>query len=336
MQTMNLREIDLQKRKIEAKYIPHLRAIFHQMNKDAITLFKATGNIPSHDLAVNFTPEFTKVIRDAMRESVITFGFLERKKSQKNFEIEKYQQLFSLGVKVDSPKQGIKFKNLDVLPTDDELERIDKEHAKMSILFVSTESQRQALYIQNTNAKELSEAQQNAIIQENEKQARIQEIIRQLNTRINAVRFSGLVRGESPKSTEALEERLQKYQNQLDDLKANKQNQIADDIQENLEEKEQSRSELIAETVVGISESWSRGQEVALIAATLGIEPKKRWSAMLDGRTREDHIMAHGQTVPINQKFTVGGERANYPRDSSLSAAQLMNCRCGVEYINNT
>lgn len=229
---MNVRQIDLQKRKIEAKYIAPLRAIFRQMNQDAVALFNATGNIPAQDLAANFTPEFTKVIRDAMRESVLTFGFLERKKSQKSFQIEKYYDLV---------KRDIGTKELEVLPTDEEIERIDKEHARLAILFVSTESQRQALYIQNTNAKELTEAQQDAIIQVSQRQVRLEEIIRQLTIKINTVRFAAFARGElvAPESVGKMTERLNKYQAQLDKLKSNKQKEISKNIQENLQGKEE-------------------------------------------------------------------------------------------------
>jgi len=116
----------------------------------------------------------------------------------------------------------------------------------------------------------------------------------------------------------------------------NQKEDIAKGIEENLQTKEQWRSELIAEMSVGIAESWARNQEVAQLAIVLaeeGINLKKRWKTILDGRERPSHHNASGQTVGINQKFIVGGEQCNYPRDPVLSMAQSANCRCGVEYV---
>lgn len=312
---MNLRQIDLQKRKIEAKYIKPIRAIFKQMDEDAVNLYKATGNIPADQIARTYTPEFTKVVRDAMRESIIKFGFLQR--------------------------DDLKIKNtksLDLQATEDELSKLNEEFAKEAVLFIATESERQALYIQNTNSKELTEAQQNAIISNSKKQARLQTIIQELTAKINQIRFGSFVRGEiiAPESVARLNARLEKYQRQLNEMQKNQKTDIAKNIQENLQAKEEWRSELIAEMSVGIAESWARNQEVATLAIVLaeqGISLKKRWQTILDGRERPTHHAASGQTVGINEKFIVGGARANYPRDPNLPMAELANCRCGVEYI---
>lgn len=312
---MNLRGIDLQKRKLEAKYIKPIRAIFSQMNKDAVDLYKATGNIPADQIARTYTPEFTKVVRDAMRASILKFGFLQRD---------------DLTIK--------NTKSLNLEAQEDQLAKLNEEFAKEAVLFIATESERQTLYIQNTNAKELKESQQDAIILNSKKQAKLQTAIHELTAKINEIRFSAFARGEiiAPASVGKLNARLDKYQRQLDEMQKNQKSEIAKNIEENLAEKEQWRSELIAEMSVGIAESWARNQEVAILAIALaeeGIVLKKRWKALLDSRTRPDHVTANGQIVGINQKFVVGGERCDYPRQSTLSAKQLMNCRCGVEYV---
>lgn len=332
---MNLREIDLQKRVLEAKYIKPIRAIFAQMNKDAVDLYKATGNIPAEQVAKTYTPEFTKVVRDAMRASITKFGFLQRS-GLKNFNQKSVANL-NLALKAMGNEKEDEILSLLFLG-DSELEQVNREYAKDAILFTASESERQALYIQNTNAKELTETQQDAIISNASKQTKLQKIIQELTIRINTIRFSSFARGEvvAPESIGKLTERLDKYQRQLDELQKNQRNDIAKSIEENLQAKEESRAELIASTSVGIGESWARNQEVVLLGAALaeeGITLKKRWRAILDSKTREDHITASGQTVGINQKFIVGGEQCDYPRQSSLSAAQLLNCRCGVEYV---
>lgn len=55
---------------------------------------------------------------------------------------------------------------------------------------------------------------------------------------------------------------------------------------------------------------------------------KKRWLSVVDSRTRATHISASGQVVPFDGMFTVGGEKAQFPRDPVLSAKESVNCRC--------
>lgn len=58
----------------------------------------------------------------------------------------------------------------------------------------------------------------------------------------------------------------------------------------------------------------------------------KTWDATLDDKTRVEHAEAHGQTVPMDAPFAVGGEDADYPGDPSLSDAMAANCRCTLTY----
>jgi len=53
----------------------------------------------------------------------------------------------------------------------------------------------------------------------------------------------------------------------------------------------------------------------------------KMWiTAMIN--SRDAHIRAHGQVVPYNQPYHVGGELLMYPLDPAGSAANVINCRC--------
>jgi len=52
------------------------------------------------------------------------------------------------------------------------------------------------------------------------------------------------------------------------------------------------------------------------------------WIATGDGRTRLDHLAAHGQIKKAGELFVVGGEYARFPGDPSLSPKQRCNCRC--------
>lgn len=62
-------------------------------------------------------------------------------------------------------------------------------------------------------------------------------------------------------------------------------------------------------------------------------EVGKQWMAVLDMNTRRTHIDADTQTVEVEETFVVGGEQAMFPGDLSLSAAEVVNCRCAVVYI---
>lgn len=75
----------------------------------------------------------------------------------------------------------------------------------------------------------------------------------------------------------------------------------------------------------------SNGASLAMASQVDGVN-SKTWLATDDERTRETHAEADGQTVPIDQPFTVGGEQADYPGDPDLSDEESFNCRCTVIY----
>lgn len=80
-----------------------------------------------------------------------------------------------------------------------------------------------------------------------------------------------------------------------------------------------ARTEVISASNKGSTEAY-RDSSAAM----------KEWLATEDGRTRRTHREADGQTVPIDENFTVGGEQAPYPGAMSLSPKERVNCRCSV------
>ena len=58
----------------------------------------------------------------------------------------------------------------------------------------------------------------------------------------------------------------------------------------------------------------------------------KVWLATDDERTRDTHVDANGQEVPLNEYFSVGADSLMYPGDPDGSDEEVINCRCTVIY----
>ena len=65
-------------------------------------------------------------------------------------------------------------------------------------------------------------------------------------------------------------------------------------------------------------------------AQELGIELEKQWIATGDDRTRDTHLEADGQTVPINEPFKVGDTEMEEPGDPA-GGGEAWNCRCTMK-----
>lgn len=88
-----------------------------------------------------------------------------------------------------------------------------------------------------------------------------------------------------------------------------------------------SRAEAIVRTETGRAFSLSADARLGQMQERLpGL--KKEWVSVLDDRTRDSHVVADGQVVPVNGRFLVGGWPAKFPRDPMLPAEESVNCRC--------
>jgi hypothetical protein len=106
--------------------------------------------------------------------------------------------------------------------------------------------------------------------------------------------------------------------------------QTATALQEKLESVAPWQAKMLARTdLVALSNGASLQRAVVLDDPQLAY---KTWLATADERTRIDHRHAHGQTVPVQQPFTVGGEQLLYPGDPAASDGNVINCRCTVIY----
>jgi hypothetical protein len=69
-------------------------------------------------------------------------------------------------------------------------------------------------------------------------------------------------------------------------------------------------------------------QDAYKAAENMGIEMQRVWMCTLDGKTREAHQLADGQTVGVDEPFLVGGEQLMFPGDPDGSPWNIENCRC--------
>lgn len=91
-----------------------------------------------------------------------------------------------------------------------------------------------------------------------------------------------------------------------------------------------NRSTVIARTeVIRASNFGSRAG-----ALQTGLTLKKEWIATRDGRTRDDHLNADGQTTGMDDPFEIGGFKLLYPGDISngAPARETIQCRCTEAY----
>jgi hypothetical protein len=321
-----VKEIDLEKHKIEAVFIPPLRRIFNHLANDAKALYLATKRIPAKSLADNYRPEFLTIIRQAQRETIKQFGFSIREGGQKKgyaFKTEKNKALINYQIQT---------KDVDIVLEPEAEQKINQEFALEAALFVANSTETQADYITATNEKEINEAEKLAVILFFNTQTKLEGKIRQAQEEIRQIELNRLF-GASPSISDAkknrLEEKIAKLEVELEELNKNKDIFIADKIENKIIKDGASRSELIASQNVGMAESFARNKEAQLVNDNiLEADIKKRWSAILDSHTRLTHSEADNQTVGINEKFTVGGYKADYPRDESLPIEETANCRC--------
>lgn len=90
-------------------------------------------------------------------------------------------------------------------------------------------------------------------------------------------------------------------------------------------ERIRSSGEVIARTEIT---GASAGGQILAWKQNADLLEGKEWLATLDDRVREEHEAAHGQVVPLNAAFEVGGELLEYPGDDAGSAGNVINCRC--------
>ena len=104
-----------------------------------------------------------------------------------------------------------------------------------------------------------------------------------------------------------------------------------------------ARAALIARTETHNAASLAHDQYHGALSDELGISMKKRWLSTSDKRTRSAHMIAKGRfattgesaTVDMNEPFIVGGYPMMYAGDPNGRAANVINCRCVIIYVDS-
>jgi len=328
MTTVTLRKqsaeaLDIQKRVLEATIIPKINRVFKNMANDAANLYRATGRVPSQLLAENYSPEFLKEIRDAMRKSIKKFGFNLRKSVEK-----KHGLFFDAENKVDwidfELKQTITIDDEDLEP---KINTVNNAFLVAATIFIANESEVQNAFVAVTNEKMLRTATSAGIAEYSAQIAEKEAEVAALN--------SQLITAPSNQVRANITRDIASVNRQIAASNANQDAIIARNIEVNLLQKAPGRSELIAAQNVGLAESWARQTEAELVndAALIAangetVKVLKSWQAILDLKTRSSHVAADNQEVGVNDSFSVGGEQLKFPRDPNGSAKNIINCRC--------
>jgi hypothetical protein len=90
------------------------------------------------------------------------------------------------------------------------------------------------------------------------------------------------------------------------------------------------RARVIARTESHGARNTVNAASVRRVSAAFGAPHafSRRWQAAEDARTRPTHVDADGQTVGLNEPFTVGGASLDFPGDPAGPPGEVINCRC--------
>jgi SPP1 gp7 family putative phage head morphogenesis protein len=111
--------------------------------------------------------------------------------------------------------------------------------------------------------------------------------------------------------------------------------EISKNIRERFSPKfSRSRSATIARTETHSAASFANHQQ-GIEYQKLQPNLNKQWVAVNDDRTREAHRIANGQIVPMDEAFIVDGRNMQYTGDPNGGAANVINCRCAVIYVDD-
>lgn len=101
---------------------------------------------------------------------------------------------------------------------------------------------------------------------------------------------------------------------------------IANDLQRRIPDMSRKSAIRAARTAMTGAQNGGR-QDSYEAAEKMGIMMRKKWVAIIDGRTRHSHIRLNGEIVNVDAEFSNG---CRFPGDSRGRPAETYNCRCAM------
>lgn len=95
------------------------------------------------------------------------------------------------------------------------------------------------------------------------------------------------------------------------------------------------RASLIARTEIHNGAGYAQHNYHQSIGSDLGVYMTKQWVATADDRTRSAHAEMNGTKVGMDEPFKMpNGTEMQYTGDPAGGAANVINCRCAIVYID--
>ncbi len=95
------------------------------------------------------------------------------------------------------------------------------------------------------------------------------------------------------------------------------------------------RAALIARTETHNAAGYGQHNYHKSLSSDLGVSMVKQWVATLDARTRSSHAQMNGTQVSMDEPFMMpNGREMQYVGDPDGGAANVINCRCAIVYID--
>ena len=102
---------------------------------------------------------------------------------------------------------------------------------------------------------------------------------------------------------------------------------IADDLQSRMEDMNRTSAIRTVRTSATAAQNAGR-MDAYTYAKSLGLDVRKQWLAIIDGRTRHYHAYLDGKIAETDESFKVDGHEIRYPGDPKAAGYLIYNCRC--------
>lgn len=110
--------------------------------------------------------------------------------------------------------------------------------------------------------------------------------------------------------------------------------QIGKEINKRAPSISRKRAATIARTETHNAASYANHEYHSAVEEQLGMTMMKRWVSTGDARTRSAHVLANGQTVAMDEPFSIGGVAMQHAGDPAGGARNVINCRCVIVYVD--